>query len=178
MGFRLADVNQAYLAVTRPTPASRTPVGAAASADLAIGDAYALDANGNAYHAGADATVRGIVTGFELQAIAGVMNAQGPLSIDYASAATAASVIGCEDVTTEFECWSDNTIGAVQSNVLGLFNLGDAAPDANFAQSRQFLNVNGGAGTQFRIIKLLQSPADNAPGPACRVVVKVAQALM
>jgi len=172
MGFRLLNVNQQYLAIVRPVPASRTAIGAAASADIAIGDAYAVDANGNAYHSGADGTVRGICTGFELQAIATVMNGQGPISIDYATAATACSLIGCEDPNVMFEVWADT---AAQSNVGGLFNLLDAAPDALFAQSRQKLNVGGGAGTQFRLMKILQSPADNATGANARVAVALAQ---
>jgi hypothetical protein len=175
MGFRLLNVNQQYFAVTRPVVQPRTPVGAAASADIAIGDAYALDANGNAYHAGADAVVKGICTGFELQAITTIMNGNGPISIDYATSATAASLIGCEDSNVLFEVWANT---AAQNNVGGTFNLLDAAPDPTFAQSRQQLNVSGGAGAQFKLVKLLQSPADNVAGANCRVAVVMAQVIM
>src|SRR5215472_10314061 len=91
----------------RPVAASRTPVGAAASADLAIGDAYALDANGNAYHAGSDATVRGIVRGFRFQASGAVMGGQGPVSIDFLPAANAGTIEGIEDPSAEFEVQAD-----------------------------------------------------------------------
>lgn len=176
MGFRLLDnLPTAPRMATYPTPAGRVIVGAAASADIAIGDACAIDATGNAYHSGADGTVRGVCIGFELAPIPTIMNGNGPISIDYMAAAFAGSVVLCIDPNATFECWSDNTIGAVQANVGGTFNLGDAAPDQLFRQSRQFLNVNGGAGAQFKLIKLLASPADNSPGPACRVQVKLAQ---
>lgn len=177
MGFRSDSQRTLMKTVTRPIIQPRVPIGAAASADIAIGDAYGIDANGDAYHAGADAVVRGICMGFELQAISGVMNSQGPLSIDYASSTTAVSMIGCEDPSVEFDVWSDNVVGAQQANVGGTFNLGDQAPDSLFGQSRQYLNINGGPGAQFKMIKITQETADNSVGAACRVLVQLAQAI-
>src|SRR5215472_15774291 len=150
----------------RPVAASRTPVGAAATADLAIGDAYALDANGNAYHAGADATVRGIVRGFRFQAIAGVMNGQGPISVDYLPAASPGVVLGIEDPSVLFEVQTDTF---AVTNRGALFNLLDAADDPLWRQSRQSINVGGGAGTQFRAIDIVERPTDNAIGANARI---------
>lgn len=178
MGFRPADVNGMFKSVTRPVTQPRVAIGAAASADIAIGDAYSLDANGFAYHAGADAVVRGICLGFELQAISGVMNGNGPISIDYATPTTSCSLIGVEDPDVEFEAITDPITGAVQANVGGVFDLFDVAPDATLAQSRQGLNVFAGPGAQFRLIKILQSPADNTAGASCRVTVRLAQSMM
>ena len=49
----------------RPIPAVRhASDGGNASTDMAVGDAYALDSNGNAYRAGPNDVVVGIVWGF------------------------------------------------------------------------------------------------------------------
>jgi len=156
--------------VTRPVLSGRSPVGAAASADLAIGDAYALDANGNAYHAGADATIRGVVRGFRFQADGRVMGGAGPVSIDYLPAATAGFVIGIEDPSTQFEAQTD-TFAA--SNRGGSFNITDAAPDSTLRQSRQSISIGGGAGTQFRVIDIVNRPTDNALGAFARVLCRL-----
>lgn len=177
MGFRLLDFLSAVSTRQRNVPAARVVVGAALSADIAIGDAYGIDANGNAFHAGPDAIVRGVVVGFALQPVSTIMNGNGPISIDYLAAAGAGLVIGCEDPNARFEVWSDAVVGFVQANIGAKFNLGDAAPDSLFRQSRQFLNVNGGPGTQFTAIDKINSPADNAFGASCRVQVQLATAI-
>lgn len=165
----------AAVEVARPVAASRSVVGAAASADLAIGDAYGLDANGNAYHVGADGNVRGIVRGFRWAASPAVMGGAGPVSIDYLPAANAGTILGIEDPSTEFEVQTDT---CAASNIGGLFNMTDAAPDSTLRQARSSLNVGGGAGTQFRITRLVDRPTDNAFGTFARVYVRLNQALM
>lgn len=158
--------------IPRPVLASRTPVGAAVSADLAIGDAYGIDANGNAYHAGADANVRGIVRGFRMQADSRVMGGGGPVSIDYLAAASAGTVLGIEDPAVLFEAQSDTF---AVTNIGQPFNLADAAPDPTLRQSRQTINIGGGAGTQFRAIDIVRKPTDNAYGANARVRVRLLQ---
>ena len=156
--------------MARPVAASRNAVGAAASAIIAIGDAYALDASSNAYHAGADAVVRGIVIGFVIKAVPTIMGGGGPISQDILLATDAGTVLGVEDAGAEFTVQCDTF---AQANEGGLFALTDAAPDTTFRQSRQTLNIGGGAGTQFVAVKLDQSPADNAYGANARAVVRV-----
>lgn len=164
--------------ITRPVPRTRTVnTGGNASTDLAIGDAYALDGTGNAYRAGPGDTVRGIVIGFFMAANPMVMNSAGPVSVDYVSGTPPGAtqqwpiLLGCEDAHAEF--WAQSDTFAV-ANQGGLFNLLDAAPDPIYRQSRQSMNIGGGAGTQFRIMGLVNSPADNAYGQYARVFVRLA----
>lgn len=177
MGFRLLEEQSLIFTRQRNAPAARAVIGAAASADIAIGDAYGIDATGNAYHVGADGVVRGVVIGFALQAVSTIMNGNGPISIDYLTAASQGLIIGAEDPNATFEVWSDPTVGFLQLNIGGKFNLLDAAPDPLFRQSRQLLNINGGPGTQFIAVDKVNSPADNAYGPSCRVIASLATAL-
>lgn len=164
--------------VTRPTPNTRgVNTGGNASTDLAIGDAYSLDANGNVFRAGPGDPVRGIIIGFFFQANAMVMNGAGPISVDYVTGTPPTSnpqlgwplVLGCEDAEAEFWVQSNGFVAAQ----VGLpFNLLDAAPDPIYRQSRQTINT-GAAGTQFRVMGLVNSPADNIYGPNARVFVRM-----
>lgn len=166
--------------VTRVIPNSRgANTGGNASTDLAIGDAYALDANGNVYRAGPGDNVRGIVIGFVFQANAMLMNGAGPISVDYITGTPPPSnpqlswplALGCEDAEAEF--WVQANAFAV--NQIGmLVNLTDAAPDPIYRQSRQIVSTTA-AGTQFRIMGLVNSPADNAYGTFARVFVRMMQ---
>lgn len=161
----------------RPVPNVRQAAnGGNASTDLAVGDAYALDASGNVYRAGPNDTIKGVVIGFELKANPTVMNGQGPLSVDYitGSAGTPGwpNVIGIEDSKCIFECQSD-TFAA--TNVNGEFNLTDAAPDSLFRVSQQKANIAGGAGAQLKAIGLVNSPADNAYGANAQIMVQFLQ---
>lgn len=166
--------------ITRPTPNTRAAnTGGNASTDLAIGDAYSLDANGAVFRAGPGDQVRGIIIGFFFQANAMVMNGAGPISVDYVTGTPPPSnpqltwplVLGCEDAEAEF--WVQSN-GFVASQAGLLVNVLDAAPDPIFRQSRQTVNT-GAAGTQFRIMGLVNSPADNAYGPNARVFVRMMQ---
>lgn len=166
--------------VPRPVPAVRTAsTGGNASTDLALGDAYALDANGNAYRAGPGDVIRGVVVGFEFQAsplnpsdsavnstnyITGNGNQTGTTQI--------ASLIGIEDNACLFECQSD-TFAA--SNTDGLFSIVDAAPDSFYRISQQKISVGGGAGIQVKTVALKLSPEDNAFGANARVIVQFPQ---
>lgn len=158
----------------RPIPSARTASGGGnASTDMALGDAYALDVNGNAFRAGPNDVVRGVIIGFELAANPNVMNANGPISVDYVTGAgTWPQLIGIEDNKCLFECQSDT---AAQSNVLGTFNLSDAAPDSTWRISQQSINVGGGAGSQIKLERIVDSPADNAAGTNAQVVVSFPQ---
>jgi hypothetical protein len=163
--------------VTRPTTVPRhAATGGNASLDLAVGDAYALDNAGFAYRAGPSDVVRGIVIGFVFQANPLVMNGAGPVSIDYLTGTStpAPVVIGVEDNGAEFNVQSD-TLSLAQ--VGGAVNLADAAPDPTYRQSRQTINVGGGAGTQFRITGLVNDPASNSFGTNARAVVRLLTAL-
>ena len=158
--------------VERPVAAARVAVGAASSAILSVGDAYALDANGNAYHAGADAVVRGIVIGFRLMAQPSIMGGAGPISVDQLVAASAGWIIGIEDPSALFEVQSDTF---AVTNIGGSFPLLDAADDTSLRQSRQSMNIGGGAGTQFKAIDIKNSPADNAYGANAVILVRLLQ---
>jgi len=159
--------------VPRPTTAPRhASSGGNASTDLAVGDAYALDNAGYAYRAGPSDTVRGVCTGFVFQANPNVMNGQGPVSIDYLTGSSTPypTILGVEDNGAEFNVQAD-TLSLAQ--VGGAVNLLDAAPDPQYRQSRQSINVGGGAGTQFRIIGLVNDPASNAYGANARAIVRM-----
>jgi hypothetical protein len=157
----------------RPIAATRTASsGGNASTDIAIGDAYSIDVNGNAYRAGPNDSVRGIVIGFRFLAISTIMNGNGPVSQDYSPAGSVSELLGIEDAQVEFFVQADTF--AVTNNG-GEFNLADAAPDSTLSQSRQTLNVGGGIGTQFRAQEIDQSFADNNYGANARVVVRMLQ---
>ncbi len=175
MGFKLLrQQGKANAApIPRPLPAVRTPSGGGnASRDLAIGDAYAIDVNGNAFRAGPNDTVRGIVIGFRFVAVSTIMSGAGPVSEDYSANGAVDTIIGIESGIEFFEVQAD-TFAA--SNIGGKFNLADAAPDSTLSQSRQTINVSGGAGTQFQAEDILPSLADNAYGTNARIYVRLLQ---
>jgi len=168
--------------ITRPIPDSRAVnSGGNASTDLAIGDAYNIDGNGYVFRAGPGDTVRGIVIGFVFQGNAMTMNGQGPISVDYIMGTPPTTygphihwplVLGCEDAEMEF--WVQSN-GFVISQAGMLVNLNDATPpDPVYRQSRQWINT-GAAGTQFRVMGLVNSPADNNFGPNARIFVRMLQ---
>lgn len=177
----------------RPVPTSRTSSvgGGIASTDMAIGDAYAIDASGNTYRAGTQDIVRGIIVGFVLGANGAVMNGNGPVSLDYVTGtlSTAILLIGIEDNDVDFSVQSD-TFAA--TNVGQLFNLKDAAPDSLWRQSRQTINIGGGIGAQFQAIDIVGGPGtwpggtnsnpsmgnpDDAYGANAQIIVKMLQAM-
>jgi hypothetical protein len=158
----------------RPVLAGRVATASAAEVVLSIGDAYTLDANGNAKHAGPNDVVYGIVVGIDLNPVTSIMNSMGPVSQDQLAAADAGSIIGIEDPGVYFEVQTDIFAAA---NRGGLFNLADALASTLWRQSRQSLNVGGGAGVQFRAIDIVNRPTDNALGANARVFVKLAQAV-
>ncbi len=183
MGFSpYIGARQSFIVVSRPVPAARQASGGGnASLDIAVGDAYGLDGNGNAFRAGPNDSVRGIVIGFRFLGNANVMSGQGPISLDYISGlfgqvgtTTIAYILGCEDPAALFSVnvASGNTFNA--SNVGTKANLTDAAPDSVYAQSRQTINATGG-GAQFVIEDIAQIPADNAYGTNPLVVVRMLQ---
>jgi hypothetical protein len=100
------------------------------------------------------------------------MNGQGPVSIDYLTGSSTPypTILGVEDNGAEFNVQAD-TLSLAQ--VGGAVNLLDAAPDPQYRQSRQSINVGGGAGTQFRIIGLVNDPASNAYGANARAIVRM-----
>lgn len=149
-----------------PRRAIRQVLGGRAT-DLMIGDAYELDAAGNATRAtAANANVRGIVEAPEVRPIAATP--QDSASQDYIPAADAGSIIGIEDDDAEFLVQIDDT---VNPNFVGAdCVLADAPGDIPLRQSRQSVALGAGP---FTLMELYQSPADNAPGPNALVVVRV-----
>lgn len=183
MGFNplLAAGKAAAIAKPRPVASVRqAAAGGNASTDLAVGDAYGLDANGNAYRAGPNDAVRGIVVGLRFLGNPNVMSGQGPISLDYITgtlggatgSSVVAQILGIEDPTVAFSVQSD-TFAA--NNVGGKFGLLDAAPDPTYAQSRQTMNIGAGVGSQFEAQDIVQSPADNAYGANAQIVVRMLQ---
>lgn len=179
MGFLpLFPVGRMHMnVVTRPTPNVRTASsGGNASLDIAIGDAYSIDGNGNVYRAGPNDAVRGIVLGFNFQGNPNVMGGNGPISVDYISGAPASgswpNVIGVEDAGAEFWVQADtfaaNQVGA-QVNLL------DAAPDPTYRQSRQTVVLANGI--QFKVIGLVKQSGMNDYGANAAVAVRMLQAL-
>jgi hypothetical protein len=160
--------------IKRPVLGSRVATASATEVILSNYDAYTLDANGNAKHAGPNDVVYGIVSAIVLAPLPSVMNANGPLSQDQILAADAGTIIGIEDPNVLFEVQTDTFAAA---NRGGLFNLVDALASTLFRQSRQSLNVGGGAGVQFRAIDIVARPTDNVLGANARVFVKLAQAV-
>lgn len=157
----------------RPIASTRhASTGGNASTDMAVGDAYALDTNGNAYRAGPTDVVVGILWGFRVQAVANVMNGQGPISVEYITGTQSAVALGIEDAGVWFSVQSDTF---AVTNVGGKFNLTDAAPDSLFRVSQQQLNVGGGAGIQFQAEDITQDTADNTYGTNARVMVRLLQ---
>jgi hypothetical protein len=142
-----------------------------------IGDAYTLDANGNAFRAlGSEAetasVVRGVVEGFRLQAIGASPN--GPVSKDYIADSDSGFIIGIEDEEAVFVVEISSFAATEVGNDCDLTNVdGDSVP---LRQSRQYLDSGtlgtGGSG-QFVIVDLYQSPADNAYGNNAQVLVRI-----
>ena len=158
----------------RPVAANRVKTISATEVVLCVGDAYTLDATGNAQHAGPNDTVFGIVELITLAPLTSVMNGQGPVSQEVFLSTDSGSIVGIEDRRVDFEAQTDTF---ATSNEAGLFNLVDALYSSLFRQSRQSLNIGGGAGAQFRVIDKVNRPTDNAYGTNCRVICNLAQAL-
>lgn len=174
MGFKLhAEAGKKHpFTVPRPVPAVRNVSdGGNASFDLAIGDAYGIDANGNAFRAGPNDPVRGIVMAIRFVASSLVMNGNGPVSNDYLANGATGVIIGAEDAQALWEVQA-NTFQI--TNVGQMVNLVDAAPDATLSQSRQSVDLNS-TGNQFVVEGFIDSLADNALGTNARVYVKLAQ---
>jgi hypothetical protein len=170
----LGDNIKSAKTIKRPVAATRTVLSGATETILSLYDAYTLDASGNAKHAGPNDVVYGIVAAIVLAPLPSIMNANGPISQDQILAADAGTIIGIEDPSVYFEVQTDTFAAA---NRDGLFNLLDALSSTLFRQSRQSLNVGGGAGVQFRAIDIVPRPTDNALGANARVFVKLAQAV-
>jgi len=165
MGFTPLDAGGRSNLIVRPRPVPTTRTsssGGNASTDLAVGDAYAIDAAGNAYRAGPGDVVRGIVISFVLQANQTVMGGNGPVSIDYVTGTLSSAImlLGIEDPTAAFSIQS-NTFAA--SNIGSKVNLVDAAPDSTFRQSRQSVLV-GTVGMQFQCGDILGGPGTSPSG--------------
>jgi len=161
-------------------PVRRRRVVAAGRADpLMVGDAYSLDASGQASLAGgtdvAVTTVRGVVEGIILAPIAA--SPEGPVSQDYIPAADAGAIIGIEDLDAEFVAQITTIAAANIGMNVDLTNA--TASSVVLRQSRQELDgaVLDAADREFRVIELLDKPADNALGANARVVVKMRHVL-
>lgn len=174
-GFRplQGDAIKSAKTLRRPVLSGRVATASATEVIICVGDAYTLDANGNAKHAGPNDVVYGIVAAIELQAVQTIMNAMGPVSDDFLAAAESGAIIGIEDPAVYFEVQSD-TFATTNEN--GLFNLVDALSSTLFRQSSQSITT-AAPGTQFRAIDIVNRPTDNAYGANARVIVRLAQAV-
>lgn len=168
------DAIKSAKTIRRPVLSGRVATASATEVVISLGDAYTLDASGNAKHAGPNDVVYGIVLTIELAPVTSIMNSQGPVSQDQLAATDAGAIIGIEDPAVWFEAQTD-TFAATNRN--GLFNLLDALSSTLFRQSRQSLNIGGGAGVQFRAIDIVGRPTDNVLGANARVYCKLAQAV-
>ncbi len=175
-GFKplMGDAIKSAKTIRRPVLSGRGATPSATEVIISVGDAYTLDNNGNARHAGPADVVYGIVLAIELNPITSIMGGQGPVSQDQLAASDAGAIIGIEDEAVYFEVQADTF---ATSNMNGLFNLVDAAANTLFRQSQQSLNVAGGPGNQFRAIDIVNRPTDSAYGASARVIVKLAQAV-
>jgi len=175
-GFRpiQGDAIKSAKTQRRPVLANRVATASATETIISVGDAYTLDANGNALHAGPNDVVYGIVLALELEAVPTIMNGQGPVSVDQMLTAYSGAIIGIEDTSVYFEVMADTF---ATGNKNGLFNLIDALSNTLFRQSKQSLGVAGGPGVQFRAIDIVNRPTDNAYGSYARVVVRLSQAV-
>lgn len=169
------DAIKSAKTMRRPVLSGRVATASATEVILSVMDAYTLDANGNAKHAGPNDVVYGIVHAIELNPVTSIMNAQGPVSQDQLAASDAGAIIGIEDPSVWFEVQTD-TFATANKN--GLFNLLDALSSTLFRQSRQSLNIGGGAGVQFRAVDIVNRPTDSSFGANARVYCKLAQAVV
>jgi len=174
-GFKpfMGDAIKSAKTIRRPVLANRAKTASATETILSAGDAYTLDANSNALHAGPNDVVYGIVLAIELEAVPTIMNAMGPVSVDQILAAYSGAIIGIEDPSVYFEVQADTF---ATNNENGLYNLVDALANTLFRIGSQSLGVAGGPGTQFRAIDIVNRPTDNAYGANARVIVKLSQA--
>lgn len=142
----------------------------AGSEDLAPGDAYTKDVAGMAFRAAAGDTVHGIVEGIVVNPLPS--SPQGPVSQDYIKKGDGGSIIGIEDADAEFrvQCGTGfdvtTMIGRLCSHV-------DAAPNTTLAQSRQYLDTAGAAGTNFLLLEMDDDPASNSDGNYAWVIVRL-----
>ncbi len=167
----------------RPVPAVRTAsTGGNASTDLALGDLYAIDANGNVYRAGPGDVVRGVINGFEIQANPGnppgsAVNSIGNLITGnggQTGTTQIASALGIEDNACSFEMQADSYPAGTPP--YGVYNLIDAAPDNVYGISQQRVGILAGpVGSQIKVIGLKTSTGDNSFGVNARVIVQLVQ---
>jgi hypothetical protein len=169
----MGDAIKSLKTIRRPVLANRAKTASATETILSVHDAYTLDANGNALHAGPNDVVFGIVLALELEAVPTIMNGNGPVSVDQMLTAYAGAIIGIEDTNAYFEVQTDNFN---TNNENGLFNLVDALANTLFRQSQQSITT-GAAGVQFRAIDIVNRPTDNAYGANARAIVRLSQAV-
>lgn len=180
--YNLAE-GSAY-STRRPVPAVRTANtgGLIANTDLSAGDAISLDVNGNVYRSGPNDTVRGVIKGFEFQALSNnppgsAINSIGNYLTGNGGAAGTTPIaytLDIEDSKCLFEVAVASGQSVTQANIGQSFNLQDGAPDPFYGNSTQVLNVNT-PGTQFQLIDIKFSPEDNNPGVNARVIVRCLQ---
>ena len=147
---------------------------ASRGSDLMVGDAYTLDSGNNASKATAGDPVYGIVEGIQVAPIAA--SPQGPVSQDYIPAADSGDIIGIEDPDAVFNVQVTTIDITTQGNAKA--NLLDAPGSEALRRSRQ--EIDGGtlgAGTQFQVLGLVPSPADNASGAFAQIMVRMLQTL-
>jgi hypothetical protein len=149
--------------VPRPVAASRTD-------PIAVGDPYTIGTDGFAIKAVAGA-VHGIVAGFDFAP----KTAGQPESQDYLPAADAGTILGIEDPNVHFEA-QITTVALADFDGSACDIVGTDA-DATTRQSREELDgATIGSGAQFRLVRLVPRPVDNALGANAKVIVRMLQA--
>lgn len=158
----------------------RRVVAASRSADLMVGDAYSLDASGQASRAGgADTTptvVKGIVEAIELNPIAASPN--GPVSQDYIPAADAGAIIGIEDEDALFLVKMTTAAVSDTGKTFDLTNAGVSVLGPLLRKSQQAGDgATLGTGTQFVMHEIADRPTNNTAGAYVDVVCSILTAL-
>lgn len=144
--------------------------------DLRVNDAYMFDGAGNVTRAtAATDVVVGIVEAVALAPVPG-QGQGGVESQGFIQAGQGGQVIGIEDLDAEFRC-QITTVAATDIGVNTQLAVVDqpATPPLYNSQQSAVLDAVGGH-DQFRLVELVNSPADNAYGAFAQVVVRVIHA--
>lgn len=140
--------------------------------DLAPGDAYTIEADGNVTRVLDETTpIHGIVEAIVLK------TKDGPVSYAMLPADVAGEVIGIEDPDCEFEVQLSGATGFIATSTGQPANVLDAAPDTTLHRSRQSLDdTTIGTGVQVNVLRLVDRPG-NAIGQYAKVACRLIQTL-
>lgn len=134
--------------------------------DIAPGDAYTIEADGNVTRCDGNTAPNGVCEGIALKGVN-----EGPVSYQYLPGNVAGNVIGIEDILTEFEVQTNAVISQADLDAGAEVNVVDAAPDTVLGQSRQQVGDVGGA--QFKVVAHVDRPNNDATAVNSKVIVKL-----